>query len=130
MSVLIACVCPVAAETVGDQRCAPEFIQPLEKTEAREGEVARLECRVIGNPMPQITWLKDDVEIRPSEDFKIFYDEDNLCSLVIQDAFIDDAGTYTVIAKNELGTVTSSADLIILGKWLSDTRTGERNKGR
>jgi hypothetical protein len=34
-------------------------------------------CKVEGNPRPQITWFRQTAIIKPSQDFQIFYYDDN-----------------------------------------------------
>ena len=53
-----------------------------------------------------------------SEEFQILYDEDNVCSLTIPDVYPEDAGRYTVVAKNELGSAMSTAELFVESKNL------------
>lgn len=92
---------------------APEITQPLAELQAQDGSLVRFECRIHGNPIPSITWFHESTVITPSPDFLQFFDEDNLCSLVIKEIFPEDTGRYTVVAKNPLGTATSSAELIV-----------------
>ena len=51
--------------------------------------------------------------IKPSQDFQIFYYEDNKATLVIKEVFPEDAGTFTCVAKNCVGFASSSAELIV-----------------
>lgn len=34
----------------------PEFISPLSNVMVRVGQAMKLECEVIGNPKPELTW--------------------------------------------------------------------------
>ena len=79
-----------------------------------DGCLARLECKVSGTPRPVVVWFRDSVRIEPAPEFLQFYDDDNLCSLVIKEVFPEDTGRYTVIAKNVAGTASCSAELVIL----------------
>lgn len=38
---------------------APEFVSKPHSTVVLEGSVITLDCAAIGNPRPQISWLKD-----------------------------------------------------------------------
>ena len=106
-------VFPSAEEDNFGEPLAPEITHPLQGLEAQDGSLARFECRIHGNPMPSITWFHESTVIAPSPDFLQFYDEDNLCSLIIKEVFPEDTGRYTVVAKNHLGTATSSAELVV-----------------
>merc|ERR1712051_991640 len=70
-------------------------------------------CKVEGSPRPQITWFRQTAIIKPSQDFQIFYYEDNKATLVIKEVFPEDAGTFTCVAKNCVGFASSSAELIV-----------------
>lgn len=98
----------------------PEVVCALTSVTVLDGEPARLECSVDGNPKPNIAWFRDATLIQPSPDFMQFYDVDNLCTLVIKEVFPEDTGRYTVVAKNALGTATCTAELLVedsAGKW-------------
>jgi len=38
---------------------APEFVAKPHSTIALEGSITTLDCAAVGNPRPQISWLKD-----------------------------------------------------------------------
>ena len=48
-----------------------------------------------------------------SQDFQIFYYDDDKATLVIKEVFPEDAGTFTCVAKNCVGFASSSAELIV-----------------
>ena len=106
----------VTAAEVKEERTAPDFTTELEDVRTTDGGSAILECVITGFPRPTITWLKDDVLVEESEEFKILYDQDNACSLTIPDVYPEDAGRYTVVAKNELGSAMSTAELFVEGE--------------
>jgi hypothetical protein len=72
-------------------------------------------CKVTGLPRPSVTWYKEDEVIYPSEEFKLSYEGDE-CTLVIADVYPEDAGHYKVVAKNHVGTATTTCDLTVLGR--------------
>ncbi|XP_030627026.1 palladin isoform X2 [Chanos chanos] len=91
---------------------APTFIEKLQNTGVAEGYPVRLECRVSGVPFPQIFWKKENESFTHNTD-RISMHQDNfgyLC-MIIQPASKEDAGWYTVSAKNEAGIVSSTARL-------------------
>ncbi|XP_054645205.1 palladin isoform X3 [Dunckerocampus dactyliophorus] len=96
----------------------PSFVEKLQNTSVAEGHPVRLECRVIGVPAPQIFWKRENESLTHNTD-RISMHQDNcgyLC-MIIQPATKEDAGWYTVSAKNEAGIVSSTARLDVYAQW-------------
>lgn len=73
-----------------------------------------MKVKVQGEPQPQLKFLHDGVEIEPDNDrIKIKERPDGTTSLVIDEAKPEDSGNYTVIASNDLGTATTSAEVTV-----------------
>ncbi|XP_056134006.1 palladin [Lampris incognitus] len=97
---------------------APTFIEKLQNTSVAEGYPVRLECRVTGVPSPQIFWKRENESLTHNTD-RISMHQDNcgyLC-MIIQPAMKEDAGWYTVSAKNDAGIVSSTARLDVNTQW-------------
>lgn len=88
--------------------------QALLSIATKDGGQARFEAVIEGLPTPIISWYKDEDIIQPSEEFEIAYSE-NIASLFIMDVLPEDAGKYVIVAKNELGTATTTANLEVEG---------------
>jgi hemicentin len=74
------------------------------KTDLKQHETLILEYLVDGKPKPEITFLKDGKEIKPSPKTQITYDDKTkICRLVTTDVGQEDQGLYTLVAKNKLG---------------------------
>ncbi|CAF2489671.1 unnamed protein product [Rotaria sp. Silwood2] len=74
------------------------------KTDLKQHETLVLEYIVDGRPKPDIVFMKDGKEIKPSPKTQITYDEKTkVCRLVTTDVGQEDQGTYTLVAKNKLG---------------------------
>lgn len=43
----------------------------------------------------------------------MYYDEDNVATLIIREVFPEDAGTFTCVAKNAAGFASSTTELIV-----------------
>ncbi|ESO99768.1 hypothetical protein LOTGIDRAFT_173546 [Lottia gigantea] len=95
------------------QKLYQKFYRHLTAIHTKDGGQALFECVIAGVPKPEVVWYKDSEVIQPSEEFQIQYDENNQCSLFIGDVLPDDAGQYTVVAKNEMGEVSTTAELFV-----------------
>ncbi|XP_068134915.1 palladin isoform X1 [Hyperolius riggenbachi] len=101
-----------------DAHKPPVFLEKLQNTGVAEGYPVRLECRVSGSPPPQIFWKKENESLTYNTD-RVSMHQDNygyLC-LLIQGTTKEDAGWYTVSAKNEAGIVSCTARLDIHTQW-------------
>uniref|UniRef100_G3RVJ4 Leucine-rich repeats and immunoglobulin-like domains protein 2 n=1 Tax=Gorilla gorilla gorilla TaxID=9595 RepID=G3RVJ4_GORGO len=78
----------------------PSFIRPLEDKTVT-GETAVLQCIAGGSPAPRLNWTKDDGPLLVTE--RHFFAAANQL-LIIVDAGLEDAGKYTCIMSNTLGT--------------------------
>ncbi|KAF4799516.1 Palladin [Turdus rufiventris] len=97
---------------------APVFIEKLQNTGVTEGFPVRLECRISGEPSPQIFWKKENESLTYNTD-RVSMHQDNygyIC-LLIQGTTKEDAGWYTVSAKNEAGIVSCTARLDVYTQW-------------
>ena len=103
-------------EEVGDTREAPEFIQPIQDVEVREGEAASFVCQVKGEPQPQVMWYHDQQPIKSDSVYQITPGEDGKFTLFIPEVFPEDSGVYTAKAFNEISAVESSAVLTVTGE--------------
>ncbi|XP_041921393.1 myopalladin isoform X3 [Alosa sapidissima] len=92
----------------------PQFVEKLQNTGIAEGIPVRLECRVVGMPAPVIFWKKDNETIPHSRDrMSMHQDATGYVCLLIQPTRKEDAGWYTVSAKNEAGIISCTARLDI-----------------
>ena len=88
---------------------APRVIRELEDVFVRPGETAQLECRISGEPTPDITWTKDFQRL-PNDKYKYQMKyRDAVASLLIHDVVDADSGRYTAEASNSYGYVATSA---------------------
>ncbi|XP_025062916.1 palladin isoform X3 [Alligator sinensis] len=109
----------------------PVFIEKLQNTGVAEGYPVRLECRVYGVPPPQIFWKKENESLTYNTD-RVSMHQDNhgyIC-LLIQGATKEDAGWYTVSAKNEAGIVSCTARLDVYTQWQQHPQTTKPKKVR
>ncbi|XP_070569690.1 myosin light chain kinase, smooth muscle-like isoform X2 [Ptychodera flava] len=91
----------------------PKFLRKIKEFEVIEGSAARFECQITGTPEPEVTWFKNGTKLADGKHFKVDSDDSGVCTLTIAEVDADDDGNYSITAKNNLGSVTCSADLIV-----------------
>lgn len=77
-----------------------------------EGKPANLECEVKGEPQPNIEWFRDGEPVKQSKRINLNFDG-NFASLSFRLAELDDEGEYKCVARNELGSASSEAELLV-----------------
>lgn len=98
-----------------EKTSAPKFVKKLTPIVTPDGYKVQFECKVEGFPRPQITWFRQTHIIKSSKDFKMYYSETNEVTLIIEEVFPEDAGTFTCVAKNSAGFASCSTELIVEG---------------
>ncbi|ROL50997.1 Palladin [Anabarilius grahami] len=101
-------------------KAAPSFTKMLQDAQASEGQVVVLECRVKGSLPLQVQWFREGQEIQDSPDFRILQkkprsaaEPEEICTLVIAEAFPEDGGLFCCTATNQYGSVNSTAKLTV-----------------
>uniref|UniRef100_A0A4W5MH28 non-specific serine/threonine protein kinase n=1 Tax=Hucho hucho TaxID=62062 RepID=A0A4W5MH28_9TELE len=104
------------------------FLVPLSEVTCDNGESVTLRCKVCGRPKATVTWRgPDQTTLNNNGHHSIAYRgitcfETGEATLRIVGVSSVDDGVYTCVAANDLGSVTSSAILRVLGKT-THTRT-------
>ncbi|XP_041470660.1 Down syndrome cell adhesion molecule homolog isoform X2 [Lytechinus variegatus] len=87
---------------------APELIQSKSDFTLRVGETVELPCVASGYPLPTYQWSKDGALITPG-DTRSFRGG----NLLLSNVQLDNAGRYDCEAVNELGTVSTTRNVIV-----------------
>uniref|UniRef100_A0A667X1R7 Leucine rich repeats and immunoglobulin like domains 2 n=1 Tax=Myripristis murdjan TaxID=586833 RepID=A0A667X1R7_9TELE len=104
----------------------PSFMRPLEDRTVARGETAVLQCIAGGSPAPRLNWTKDDGPLVLTE--RHFFAAANQL-LIIVDAGPADAGKYTCIMSNTLGTERGHIYLSVSPSPNCDTGSGYDQDG-
>uniref|UniRef100_W5NIH5 Leucine-rich repeats and immunoglobulin-like domains 3 n=1 Tax=Lepisosteus oculatus TaxID=7918 RepID=W5NIH5_LEPOC len=92
----------------------PSFTKmPMDLT-VRAGATARLECKAVGHPSPQIAWQKDGGTDFPAARERRMHVMPEDYVFVIVQVKTEDIGVYTCNAQNTAGTVSANATLTVL----------------
>ncbi|KAK8746935.1 hypothetical protein OTU49_016904 [Cherax quadricarinatus] len=99
----------------GQKAEPPKMVSRIEPLIVVDGQEAQFVCKIQGTPRPNITWFRQTAIIKPSEEFQVFYSDDNTATLVVKEVFPEDAGMFTCVAKNQCGYASCSAELVVEG---------------
>ena len=97
----------------GESISAPSIVTSPVSTVVNETDAASLQCEVKGNPLPQITWLKENTSLPGVKRIV-----QSRAGLMIKDVTSQDGGVYTCVASNILGLIKKSATLTVQGSML------------
>uniref|UniRef100_A0A3Q4HAJ0 Myomesin-1 n=1 Tax=Neolamprologus brichardi TaxID=32507 RepID=A0A3Q4HAJ0_NEOBR len=70
----------------------------------QEGKALNLTCNISGNPVPEVTWLKNDKEITSDEHCILKFESGKFASFTITGVNTSDSGKYSILVKNKYGT--------------------------
>ncbi len=99
--------CDLPAET-------PHLAQEMEDRNVVVGETVALQCKALGSPPPRITWQKGEEPLRPSD--RHYFTPGNQL-LVIGSTTLEDAGRYTCVMSNTLGTERAHCQLNVYQRF-------------
>ncbi|XP_026131143.1 leucine-rich repeats and immunoglobulin-like domains protein 1 [Carassius auratus] len=92
----------------------PHLAQEMEDRNVVVGETVALQCKALGSPPPRITWLKGEEPLRPSD--RHYFTPGNQL-LVIGSTTFEDAGRYTCVMSNTLGTERAHCQLNVYQRF-------------
>lgn len=97
-----------------DNMVAPEFVQKIHPCQSIDGDEARFECIFKGDPVPKISWFRDNKLIKESNLYTIITNVKEMKStLIIRRVSVNSNAVYTVKAENVVGSAKSSANLVV-----------------
>uniref|UniRef100_A0A3B5AC19 Myomesin 1 n=1 Tax=Stegastes partitus TaxID=144197 RepID=A0A3B5AC19_9TELE len=70
----------------------------------QEGKALNLTCNISGNPVPEVTWLKNDREITSDDHCILKFESGKFASFTITGVNTSDSGKYSILVKNKYGT--------------------------
>ncbi|KAL2085317.1 hypothetical protein ACEWY4_018637 [Coilia grayii] len=95
----------------------------------QEGKALNLTCNISGDPLPEVTWLKNDREMVSDDHYLLKFESGKFASFTITQVNTADSGKYSILVKNKYGTesgeftlkVTESLGDIGGSSYLTDT---------
>jgi len=91
---------------------APRVIKHVQSSSVKDGEAVTLTCTLGGADKYDVLWLHNEKEIKPSKDFE-YKSTGQTHSLVINEIFPEDSGSYTCEAFNDVGECFSTCSLVV-----------------
>ncbi|XP_044195405.1 myomesin-1 isoform X1 [Thunnus albacares] len=79
----------------------------------QEGKALNLTCNISGDPVPEVTWLKNDREITSDEHIILKFESGKFASFTITAVNTSDSGKYSILVKNKYGTESGDFTLEI-----------------
>lgn len=89
----------------------PAFVKPMENKYTTEGKTSVLECMASGSPKPKLDWMKNGSPLEVTE--RHFFTADNQLLIIVQTQ-PSDAGRYTCMMSNTLGTERGTSELNVI----------------
>ncbi|XP_068566080.1 myomesin-1 isoform X2 [Cebidichthys violaceus] len=80
----------------------------------QEGKALNLTCNISGDPLPEVTWLKNDKEITSDDHCILKIASGKFASFTITGVNTSDSGKYSILVKNKYGTESGDFTLEIV----------------
>jgi hypothetical protein len=93
----------------------PIFKQKIHDKAYNVGDSCTLKVHVVGNPMPLVTWYRNEELLSEGGRVRVGQGDDGRHSLTILQTKPNDFGVYKCVARNKYGTVTCRARMLCGG---------------
>ncbi|KAF4089395.1 hypothetical protein AMELA_G00066070 [Ameiurus melas] len=70
----------------------------------QEGKALNLTCNISGDPVPEVTWLKNEREMVSDDHYVLKFESGKFASFTITTVNTSDSGKYSILVKNKYGT--------------------------
>ncbi|KAK7169893.1 hypothetical protein R3I94_000207 [Phoxinus phoxinus] len=70
----------------------------------QEGKALNLTCNISGDPVPEVTWLKNEREMVSDDHYILKFESGKFASFTITGVNTADSGKYSILVKNKYGT--------------------------
>ncbi|KAI5701651.1 hypothetical protein M8J75_011738 [Diaphorina citri] len=93
----------------------PSFLTTISSAVINVGQLARFDAKISATKPLDVYWLKNGKKIIPDIRYKTL-EEDNLFTLLIIEAVVEDSGAYECVAMNNAGEARCEAELVVQSK--------------
>ncbi|XP_012676773.2 M-protein, striated muscle isoform X2 [Clupea harengus] len=77
----------------------------------QEGKALNLTCNISGDPVPEVTWLKNEREMVSDDHYILKFEAGKFASFTITQVNTADSGKYSILVKNKYGTESAEFTL-------------------
>uniref|UniRef100_A0A3B5A6C5 Ig-like domain-containing protein n=1 Tax=Stegastes partitus TaxID=144197 RepID=A0A3B5A6C5_9TELE len=91
----------------------PTIQEKPEVVKVTRGDPISLECRLAGTPRMSVRWIKHGKELQSGRKHHLYF-ENNISSLSIQSAQLEDSGEYLFEVRNSVGSRSCKVLLVVL----------------
>uniref|UniRef100_A0A671K7Z7 Myomesin 1b n=1 Tax=Sinocyclocheilus anshuiensis TaxID=1608454 RepID=A0A671K7Z7_9TELE len=89
----------------------------------QEGKSLNLTCNIWGDPVPEVTWLKNEREMVSNDHYILKFESGKFASFTITSVSTSDSGKYSILVKNKYGT--ESGDFTV-SVFIPDEEPGKK----
>uniref|UniRef100_UPI00398F5FD4 myotilin-like isoform X9 n=1 Tax=Pristiophorus japonicus TaxID=55135 RepID=UPI00398F5FD4 len=111
---------PFSTHSGASTATAPVFTKCVQDVTSPKSQLVVMECRVQGSSPLSVQWYKEEKLIKDSADFRILRKKacltavpEEVCTLVITEAFPEDSGLYNCVATNRNGATSCCGQLTV-----------------
>uniref|UniRef100_A0A3Q1IL72 Myomesin 1b n=1 Tax=Anabas testudineus TaxID=64144 RepID=A0A3Q1IL72_ANATE len=95
----------------------------------QEGKALNLTCNISGDPVPEVTWLKNDREITSDDHCILKFESGKFASFTITGVNTSDSGKYSILVKNKYGTESGDFTVsVFIPEDVGETLGMDKNK--
>ncbi|XP_042584664.1 M-protein, striated muscle-like isoform X4 [Cyprinus carpio] len=80
----------------------------------QEGKSLNLTCNIWGDPVPEVTWLKNEREMVSNDHYILKFESGKFASFTITCVNTSDSGKYSILVKNKYGTESGDFTLNVI----------------
>ncbi|XP_009301917.1 myomesin-1 isoform X3 [Danio rerio] len=80
----------------------------------QEGKSLNLTCNIWGDPVPEVTWLKNEREMVSDDHYILKFESGKFASFTITSVNTADSGKYSILVKNKYGTESGDFTLNVI----------------